>query len=147
MNTGRDVAALLGRVALALIFVISGFRKITTVAATSGYIASKGLPMPDALAVAAIVIELGAGLLLIIGWKTRWAALLIAFFLIVITPIFHAFWSVPADQMMMQQSQFLKNLAILGGMLMLYVAGPGRFSVDGSETPTVLATRSSDLRR
>jgi len=147
MNTGRDVAALVGRVALALIFVISGFRKITTMAATSGYIASKGLPMPDVLAVVAIVIELGAGILLIIGWKARWAALLIAFFLLVITPIFHAFWAVPADQMMMQQQQFMKNLAILGGMLMLYVAGPGRFSVDGREAPAVLGTRLSDQRR
>jgi len=147
MNTGRDVAALVGRVALALIFVISGFRKMTTMAATSGYIASKGLPMPDVLAVVAIVIELGAGILLVIGWKTRWAALLIAFFLLVITPIFHAFWAVPADQMMMQQQQFMKNLAILGGMLMLYVAGPGRFSVDGSDARVQLGTRLSDQRR
>lgn len=147
MNTGRDVAALVGRVALALIFVISGFTKITTLAATSGYIASKGLPMPNVLAVLAIVIELGAGLLLVIGWKTRWAALLIAFFLLVITPIFHGFWAVPADQMMMQQQQFMKNLGILGGMLVLYVAGAGRFSVDGSESPAVLGTRLSDFRR
>jgi len=137
MTTGRDAAALVGRLSLALIFVFSGFRKLTTVAATSGYIASKGLPMPDVLAIAAIVIELGAGLLLVIGWKTRWAALLIGFFLLVITPIFHAFWAVPADQVMMHQQHFFKNLAILGGMLMLYVAGPGRFSVDGSESTVV----------
>jgi len=141
------MAALVGRLALAVIFVLSGFRKITTVAATSGYIASKGLPMPDVLAIAAIVIELGAGLLLVIGWKTRWAALLIAFFLLVITPIFHGFWAVPADQMMMQQQQFMKNLAILGGLLMLYVAGAGRFSVDGHDAPEILRTRSTDLRR
>src|ERR1700712_3429919 len=72
---GRDVAALVGRILLAGMFVLSGFGKITAFSGTAGYIASKGLPFPELLAAAAIVIELGGGLAVLAGWKTRWVAL------------------------------------------------------------------------
>lgn len=126
----RDGAALIGRALLGALFVWSGFGKILGFAGTAGYIASKGLPFPTLLAVIAVAIEFGAGLALLVGWKTRWAAALLALFLIVITPIFHNFWSVPADQVMMQQINFFKNVSILGGMLFVFAMGPGRYSVD-----------------
>jgi putative oxidoreductase len=126
----RDGAALIGRVLLGALFVWSGFGKIMGFAGAAGYIASKGLPFPTLLAAIAVAIEFGAGLALLVGWKTRWAAALLAVFLVVITPIFHNFWSVPADQVMMQQINFFKNVAILGGMLFVYAMGPGRYSVD-----------------
>ncbi|HET6802667.1 MAG TPA: DoxX family protein [Casimicrobiaceae bacterium] len=129
-TTQKDWAALVGRVLLALMFIISGWGKITDFSGTAGYIASQELPMPQVLAVIAILIELGAGLAIAFGWKTRWAALVMVAFLIVITPIFHGFWNEPADQAMMQQINFMKNLSILGGMLVLFAWGPGRFSFD-----------------
>ena len=130
MNGQKDWAALLGRILLAGIFVISGFRKITGFEDTVGYIADKGLPLAQVLAVIAILIECAGGLAIIVGWKTRWAAVAFIVFLIVITPIFHGYWASPPDQMMDQQGHFMKNVAILGGALLLLAFGPGRYSVD-----------------
>jgi putative oxidoreductase len=126
----KDLAALIGRILLAVMFVLSGYGKLTGFDGAVGYISSKGLPMPQVLAAIAILIELGGGLAIIIGWKTRWAALAFIVFLIVITPIFHNFWAVAADQMMGQQINFMKNVTVLGGMLLLLGFGPGRYSVD-----------------
>lgn len=130
MNVQKDWPALLGRILIAVMFVISGFGKLTGFDGTVGYIASKGLPLPQVLAAIAILIELGGGLALILGWKTRWAALAFIVFLLVITPIFHNYWAVPPEQMMGQKINFMKNVTILGGMLLLLGFGPGRFSVD-----------------
>ena len=130
MNAQKDWAALLGRILLAGIFVISGFQKITGFEDTVGYIADKALPLPQVLAVIAILIECVGGLAIIAGWKTRWAAVAFIVFLIVITPIFHGYWASPPDQMMEQQINFMKNVAILGGCLLLSAFGPGRYSID-----------------
>jgi putative oxidoreductase len=124
------LAVLLGRILLASTFVISGFGKITGFEGTAGYIASKGLPLPQVLTVIAILIEFGGGLAILLGWMTRWAALAMVVFLIVITPVFHGFWAAPPDHVMEQQINFMKNLSILGGMLLLFACGPGRYSVD-----------------
>ena len=78
-----------------------------------------------------IAIELGGGLLLAIGYKTRWAALAIFLLIIPATLIFHAFWSATPENAMSQAINFQKNIAIMGGMLYVYFCGPGRFSVDG----------------
>lgn len=130
MNVQKDWAALLGRILLAGMFVISGYGKIPGFEGTASYIADKGLPMPQVLAALAILIELGGGLAILLGWKTRWAALAVVVFLIVITPIFHAYWASPPDQMMGEQINFLKNVSILGGMLLLLGFGPGHYSLD-----------------
>jgi putative oxidoreductase len=130
MSTPKDWAALVGRVLFALMFVISGWGKITDFGGTSGYVASAGLPLPQVLAVLAIVVELGSGIAIVLGWKTRWAALAMILFLLAITPIFHAFWAAPPDQALMQTINFQKNVSILGGALLLLAFGPGRYSVD-----------------
>jgi len=130
MNEQKDWAALLGRVLLAAMFVVSGYGKITGFEGTAGYIAAKGLPVPQVLAAIAILIEFGGGLAVLLGWKTRWAALAFIVFLIVITPIFHGYWAVPPAEAMAQQINFMKNASILGGMLLLFAFGPGRFSLD-----------------
>lgn len=130
MNHGSAILALLGRVLLASIFVYSGFGKITGFQGAVGYISGAGLPMPQALAVASIIVEFIGGLALLIGFRARWAALVFVVFLIIITPIFHNFWSVPAVEAMNQQINFIKNIAIIGGMLMVMAFGPGRYSVD-----------------
>jgi putative oxidoreductase len=126
----NDTAALVGRVLLAALFIWSGAGKLAGFAGTAGYIASKGLPMPEVLAALSIFAELGGGLALLFGFKARWAALMIAIFVAVITPIFHNFWAVPEAQVVMQKINFGKNLAIIGGMLMVFAFGPGRFSID-----------------
>jgi putative oxidoreductase len=130
MNGQRDLAVLLGRILLAGTFVISGFGKITGFEGTAAYIAGKGLPLPQVLTVIAILIEFGGGLAILLGWMTRWAALAMVVFLIVITPVFHGFWAALPDQVMEQQINFMKNMSILGGMLLLFACGPGRYSVD-----------------
>ncbi|HZQ62594.1 MAG TPA: DoxX family protein [Casimicrobiaceae bacterium] len=131
MNRSNDVLALLGRIALAAIFVWSGSGKITGFSSTAGYIASKGLPMPVVLTALTIFVELILGLAIIIGWRARIAALLIALWLIPTTFLFHNFWSAPAAQVTMQQINFMKNVSIFGGMLLLMAFGAGRYSVDG----------------
>jgi putative oxidoreductase len=131
----RDLAALIGRVLLAIIFVQSGWSKIGGYEGVAQYIASKGLPLADILALAAIVIEFGGGLLIVIGWKARWAAAAMVVFLLVITPLFHKYWGpdVPPAQVQSQKINFQKNLSILGGMLLLVAFGPGRISIGKNE--------------
>ena len=129
----QNPLTLIGRVLLALLFVPSGFGKIGGFAGTVGYIASKGVPLPELAAAAAIGVELGLGLLLLVGWQTRWAALGIAIFTVVITFIFHNFWALPAEQVIQQQQAFFKNIAVVGGLLTVAAWGAGAWSLDGNE--------------
>ena len=128
----QNPLSLIGRALLALLFIPAGFSKIGGFAKTADYIASKGVPFQELAAAAAIGVELGMGLLLLIGWQTRWAALGIAFFTVVITFIFHNFWAVPAEQVMSQQQSFFKNIAVVGGLLTVAAWGAGAWSVDGN---------------
>jgi len=130
MTANKDWAALVGRILLGIVFIPAGFSKIGGFAGTAGYIASKGLPLPEVGAAIAIVAEIVAGIALVVGWKTRWAALLLAVFTLVATVFFHAFWAVPAEQHMTQYLMFMKNVGIVGGLLAFYAFGPGRFSLD-----------------
>lgn len=129
--TTRDALTLAGRALIALLFIPSGWAKIGGFAGLAGYIASKGVPLPEAAAAIAIVAELGLGLMLLLGWKARVAAAGLAVFVVVITPIFHNFWAMPAAQQMMQQQAFYKNLAIVGGLLVVAAFGAGGWSLDG----------------
>jgi putative oxidoreductase len=128
----QAAAALVGRLLLALIFITSGFGKITGFEGTVGYIASKGLPLPQIGAIIAIVVELGGGIMLAIGFKARWAALALAIFTLAAAILFHDFWAADAAQKMAQQINFWKNISITGGMLLAFAFGPGRYSVDKS---------------
>jgi putative oxidoreductase len=121
---------LAGRILLAAIFVLSGWSKITGFAATAGYMASKSMPFTEPLLAGAIIVELGGGILLIIGWLARWAAAAIIVFTIAATLIFHPFWAVEAAQQSMQQIHFMKNLAIVGGLIYVMAFGAGPLSLD-----------------
>ena len=125
----QQYGPLVGRVLLANIFLVSGFKKIVGFAATAGYMTSKGLPMADALLVATIIIELGGGLMLLAGWQARCAATALVLWMIPVTYVFHAYWGLPADQVPMQFIQFQKNLAIMGGLLLAIAYGPGPYSL------------------
>jgi len=116
---------LVGRVLLALIFLVSGFGKLAAPAATQGYIGAVGLPAPLLAYVAAVVVEIGGGLLLLAGYRTRVAAAALAVFSIVAGLLFH--------HALGDQNQFihlLKNLAIAGGLLQVAAFGAGPWSLD-----------------
>ncbi len=130
MNSLQQVGPLVGRILIALIFVMSGAGKIPGFEGTVGYIASKGLPFPALAAIAAIVVELGGGIALILGWKARWAAAAMLLFTVSAAVIFHNFWGVPADQAQNQMIHFMKNISMAGGLLMVVVNGSGAFSLD-----------------
>ena len=130
MTSLQSTTVLVGRILLGLIFVFSGFAKISGFDGTAGYIASKGLPLPQLLAALTIVVELGGGLALMAGFHTRQAVVALAGFSLLTAVIFHNFWAVPQPEQMAQQINFMKNLAIAGGMLVLAAFGPGRLSVD-----------------
>ncbi len=121
---------LIGRILIALLFVPAGFSKITGFSGAVGYIASQGLPMPQVLAAGTIVVEIGAGLALLIGLQARIAAGVLLIFTLLAAFVFHNFWAVPADQQMMQSINFYKNLAISGGLLFIMAFGAGPVSVD-----------------
>jgi putative oxidoreductase len=130
MENVKMYGPLVGRVMLALMFIIAGFEKITGFDGTIGYMQAHNMPMTQVLAVIAIIIELGGGIMIAVGWKARWAAAAIFIFVLVILFVFHAFWAVPADQVQLQRIFFLKNLAVMGGMLYIIVYGSGPLSVD-----------------
>ena len=125
-----NAAALVGRILLSLIFITSGFGKITGFEGTIGYIASKGLPLPQLGAIIAIIVEVGGSILLVIGYKARWAALALAIFTLAAAIFFHNYWAVEAAEKLAQQINFWKNISMAGGMLMVFAHGPGRYSVD-----------------
>ena len=139
MNALNHFGPLVGRILIALMFVISGYGKIKGFDSTVGYIASKGLPLPQLAAVGAIIVELGGGLMLIAGWKARWAAAAMFLFTAVAAVIFHNFWAAPADAAQSQMIHFMKNISILGGLLYVMVYGSGPLSVEG-DIPDAFAT-------
>ena len=130
MNALNRYGPLTGRILIALIFVVAGLGKINGFEGTVGYIASKGLPLPQVAAIGAIIVELGGGIMLALGWKTRWAAAAIFVFTGLAAVIFHDFWAVSQDQVQNQMIQFMKNFAIMGGLIFVIIHGAGALSLD-----------------
>ena len=131
MKTYAPVVVL-ARLLLALMFVMAGFSKFGDLGGTAGYIASKGLPLSQVLAFMTAALELIGGIALVIGFQARWAALTLALalFTLLVTVLFHNFWAMPADQQFVQQLMFMKNLSIVGGLLMVFSLGAGPLSLD-----------------
>ena len=129
-NSAQDTLALIGRFLIAYLFIPAGIGKIMGFAGTVGYITSVGLPLPEVGAVIAIIVELGFGIALLLGFKTRLTAIVMAVFTVAAALFFHKYWSAPDAMKMMQQINFNKNIAIAGGLLALAAFGPGRFSID-----------------
>jgi putative oxidoreductase len=121
---------LIGRILLATIFLVAGIRKLMAVAGTTGYLTKLGFPMPEVMVWIAILIEIGGALALIAGWQARRAAWLMIVFTAVATLMAHRFWEFDAAQYANQMNHFLKNVAIIGGMLFIAAFGPGAISVD-----------------
>ena len=127
MNTTNNTSAIptVGRILMAAIFILSGVGKLMAPAATIGYIQAMGLPLASAGLVAAIVVELGGGLLLALGYKTRIVALVLAAFSVVTGLVFH---NAVGDQN--QMIHLMKNLAMAGGLLQVVAFGAGAYSLD-----------------
>ena len=121
---------LLGRVLFVALFLPAGISKLFGFEDTIGYFGSLGIPMASAAVVATITIEVLGSVALLIGYKTRYAAFTLAAFTLFASFIGHAFWAAPADQAFVQQLMFFKNIAVVGGLLILASAGAGKWSLD-----------------
>jgi len=145
-----DLLAAIGRVLLPIVFLVDGYGKFANIERTANYIGAKmpavpqleqmlGMTSPTIYAYAAAVTEVLGPILLIVGFFTRTAAAALFVFTALTIFFFHPFWALEGAQAATQQIQALKNLAIMGGLLMLVAHGPGRYSIDGRKTaPTAM---------
>ena len=129
--SATDLWLLIGRVTLGWLFLYSGYGKLTNIAGFQGYLTNLKAPMPELLSYLAAPAEFGLGALLVLGLATRYASVLGVVFMIVATALAHRYWEYPAPAAAAQFTNFIKNIAIFGAMFYVFVAGPGRFSVDG----------------
>lgn len=129
-STMQNWTLLLARIFLSAIFFKSGFDKIFDFAGTEKFMASAGVPFPGLLLIPTIAIELLGALSILLGYKTRWGAIALIVFMVPTTLIFHTNF---AERI--QVIQFMKNLAIVGGLLMLVGGEPGEISLDASKSP------------
>jgi putative oxidoreductase len=137
-ETNQNLAAFVGRLFLAAIFIISGYNKLTHFSDTAGFMAGAGLPLAEVLLVLTLLIELVGGTLMVIGYQTRAAACITFLFMIPVTAVFHnPATAVDAAAAQQQMIHFLKNIAIMGGLLQLMAFGAGAFSVDERKTNLV----------
>lgn len=130
MPPGHPGAALVGRCLVAAIFLASGIHKLADISGTATMMSHQGIPAAPTLALIAGLAETVGGLALVFGVLTRAAAVGLMLFLVPTTLIFHAFWAVPASEQPLQMVNFMKNLAIFGGLLGFASFGPGAISVD-----------------
>ena len=128
--TTQGIPVLIARILLALMFLLAGISKFAGLEGTAGYIASQGLPLPQLLAVGTATLEVVGAVLLILGWQARWAALALAAFTLLASVLFHNFWAMPAEQQMVQQLMFMKNISVVGGLLVVFGLGAGTLSLD-----------------
>jgi putative oxidoreductase len=128
----KRLVALVGRILIAVPFLAFGYVKVTNFQYTVAALAALKLPMPNVATVIAIIIELLGGLCLVIGFKTRFWAWLLFFYLIPITLMVHKFWGLSGAARMDNMVNFIKNIAILGALLLLAAFGPGSLSADKS---------------
>ena len=128
--TWTDFILLVGRVFIGWLFLASGYGKFIGIAGTTAYFTSLGMSPPGLWAWFAAFAEVILGAALILGFATRYAALASFLWVLVATAIAHRYWTYPAAQQAGQYNNWLKNIAIMGGTLYVFVAGAGRYSVD-----------------
>jgi len=126
----RPATALVARIFLGAIFVMSGIAKLTDHTGTVQHMEHAGIPAADTLCWIAGIAEVAGGLAVIFGFLTRLAGIGLIIFTVLATVSFHNFWSFTGDEQKMQMVQFMKNLAILGGLFLLVANGPGHYSID-----------------
>jgi putative oxidoreductase len=129
---GGDLALLVGRLLMAYIFIRSGYGKLMGLEQFAGGLTRMGAPAEYSywLAVVAACVEFFGAICIVLGLATRYVALLLAVFALIATLLAHRYWTYDAAQVQAQMTNFNKNLVIIGGFLILYVAGAGRWSID-----------------
>jgi putative oxidoreductase len=127
----KDELILLGRVLLMILFLLFGWSKLTDFSGTVKYMVAEGAPLPTISAIVSIIIELFIGIALVIGYYTRLLALLFALYVLGTGLIGHHYWTMPSNEVEDNMINFYKNISIMGGLLLLCVTGPGKYSVDG----------------
>lgn len=137
MNHASNKFYPVGRALIGVLFAVSGINKILGFSYVAGWMASSGLPMANLLLAVTILLELGGGLLLITGFRAGLAAAALALFLVPVTAIFHAFWSADAAGFQGQLTHFLKNVAVFGGLLIVYAAERERSAGQGKRVATL----------
>ena len=121
----KEWAPVVGRIMLALIFLTSGLSKISGFEGTAGYMASKGVPLVNIALVLTIIIEVGGAAMIILGYKARIGAAALFLWMIPVTLIMHNFWALPEAAKQIQMSMFMKNISMMGGMLLIIAFGSG----------------------
>jgi putative oxidoreductase len=125
----RDGALLLARVLLSALFLIFGWAKLTDFGATVGDFAHNGVPHPDLATIVAIIMEFFVGILIVFGVLTRPLALLLALYTLGTALVGHPYWTMTGPGQLEAEINFYKNISIVGGLILLYVTGPGRYAV------------------
>ena len=131
MNKYESILNLLGRIAIAALFLPAGLNKLMGMEGVTSYFASLGLPVVAVLVWVVIAIEVLGGVALILGYKTRLVAIGLAIFTVLASIVGHAFWAAPVDAAFIAQLLFFKNMAVTGGSLVLASSGAGSISIDG----------------
>ncbi|MFM2034385.1 MAG: hypothetical protein RJA32_1020 [Pseudomonadota bacterium] len=134
MKPIENTANLIGRILIASLFLPAGVSKLMSFDGTVAYFTSLGMAIPSLMTIGVIAIEILGGLALILGYKTRIAAVVLALFTIGASIIGHAYWAAPADQAFVAKLLFYKNMAIVGGLLILAAVGAGQLSVDKAKS-------------
>jgi len=129
VNFEHPIIPLIGRLLMTYIFFTSGMAKVFDWSGNVAYMNTRHLPLIPFLLAVAAVIELGGSICLITGYQARIAALVMFLYMIVLTAIFHNYWAADPRIAGMQETHFRKNLAIMGGLLMLVYSGPGRWAL------------------
>ena len=127
---GSDIALLVGRILLTIIFLHGGYSHITNLGGFSAYLGNHGVPLSYPVAVVAACVEFFGSLAVLLGLATRYVAPLVGLFTAIAAFVGHPYWSVPAAEQFNQFNHFFKDVAIVGAFLILYAAGPGRWSID-----------------
>lgn len=130
-DLSKTYAPLLGRILLAFIFLQSGFDKVLNYGKTLALMGARGIPEPHLLLPLAIAVLFAGAIMILIGWKAHWGALLLIAFMIPATLYFHSYWAYPEALQLNQFHHFVKNLAIIGALSLILGMGSGALSIDG----------------
>ncbi|NPT47658.1 DoxX family membrane protein [Paraburkholderia sp. 1N] len=126
----KDTVILVARILLMVLFVMFGWSKLTGFSGTVTYMTSTGAPVPELSAVIAVVMELAVGIALVVGFYTRPLALLLALYTLGTAIIGHHYWNMTGAEQYVNMINFYKNISIMGGLFLLCVTGPGKYSID-----------------
>ncbi|MDB5808368.1 MAG: DoxX protein [Betaproteobacteria bacterium] len=143
----KQYGPLVARILLAQLFIVSGIGKIGGFAGTAAFMSGAGVPAAPALLVVIIALEIGGSLMLIAGWQVRWAAAAFCVFILLASVVVHPFWNSDAASFLSQMNNFMKNFAIMGGMLYVMAYGAGPFSVDNARATGATGTDQSGKKR